>query len=126
MFDDVCYQVIDGKEIEVHRACVPNKENEIQNGSFSEAGITSSTNTSSSSTAAITTLNLLAAFILVASIIAGIFIIDNHSYFPALGIFIALGGIIQWAFIKVFSGLAEDMKAIRQNLEKIQLHENEK
>ena len=37
-------------------------------------------------------------------------------YLVIVGILIAIGGLVQWAFIRVFAGIALDIKAIREKI----------
>ena len=78
---------------------------------------------SNSSTTAITTLNIVAVIVLMLSMLSGLIIAVlggqlgvGGTYLVGVGIVIALGGLVQWAFIKVFAGIAEDIKAIREKI----------
>ena len=78
---------------------------------------------SNSSTTAITTLNVVAVIVLMLSMLFGLIIavLGGQSgigggYPVVAGILIAVVGLVQWAFIKVFAGIAEDIKAIREKI----------
>lgn len=80
-------------------------------------------NTPNSSSAAILTLNSVAVIVLLLSVLSGLIIAVlggqsgvGGTYLVGIGIVIALGGLVQWAFIKVFAGLAQDIKAIREKI----------
>jgi hypothetical protein len=76
-----------------------------------------------SSSAAIATLDTIAAAVLFFSMLSGLIIavLGGQSgigggYLVVAGILIAVVGLVQWAFIKVFAGIAEDIKAIREKI----------
>ena len=78
---------------------------------------------SNSSTTAITTLNGLAVVVLMFSMLCGLVVVVlggqsgiGGAYLVIAGISIAVIGLVQWAFIKVFVGIAEDIKAIREKV----------
>lgn len=78
---------------------------------------------STSSATAITTVNIVAVIVLMLSMVSGLImaVIGGQSrigggYLVAAGILIAVVGLVQWAFIKVFAGIAEDIKAIREKI----------
>ena len=76
-----------------------------------------------SSATAITTLNGVAVIVLMLSMLSGLIIAvlggqsgTGGGYLVVAGILIAVVGLVQWAFIKVFAGIAEDIKAIREKI----------
>jgi len=78
---------------------------------------------SNSSTTAITTLNGVAVVVLMFSMLCGLVVVVLGSqsgiggaYLVIAGSSIAVIGLVQWAFIKVFVGIAEDIKAIREKV----------
>lgn len=78
---------------------------------------------SNSSATAITTLNGVAVIVLMLSMLSGLIIAvlggqsgTGGGYLVVAGILIAVVGLVQWAFIKVFAGIAEDIKAIREKI----------
>lgn len=72
---------------------------------------------SNSSATAITTLNVVAVIVLILSVVSGLVIaVEGGEYLVFVGICVAVVGLVQWAFIKVFAGIAEDIKAIREKI----------
>ena len=118
--DDVVYKTIDGQVELVHKVCASQHEDVSQMEAPHE--VIKSSNRQLSSTA-IVTLDTIATIVIALSMAVGFLVAllgsqyeDINLYVAFLGIFIALGGIVQWAFIKVFTGLAQDIKAIREKI----------
>ena len=80
-------------------------------------------NATNHNAAPIATLHATATVVLMVGILSGLIIavLGGQSgmgggYLVIVGILVAIGGLVQWAFIRVFAGIALDIKAIREKI----------